>query len=73
VNSCFSIHREKPTAKIAVPTEAISAMKDIITLLFKVEHINKNYRGNASTNNVADKCFVNRKTSPACLDAGSYG
>lgn len=31
--SCFTIHSEKPTARIAVPMEAISAMKDIITLL----------------------------------------
>lgn len=37
VNSCFSIHSEKPTTKINVPIADRSAMKDITFLLPEIQ------------------------------------
>jgi hypothetical protein len=83
VNSCFTIHSEKPTAKIAVPMEEISAMKDMFYPSLKVEHTNKNNGGNPSTNAVSRKGFVNRESCLAgsgasiglrvCFDCGRSG
>jgi hypothetical protein len=84
VNSCFTIHNEKPTARIAVPMEEISAMKDMFYPSLKVEHTNKNNGGNPSTNTVSRKGFMHGQPCLArsgtsmglkerCISAGPVG